>query len=218
MPPPEDHLDRVSAIEIQGEGSSSSGERGLSSDDAITVSPEKSNAEIRAGSSSTGISLDSRSTPSPEKSTGEIGRASSGSSDGVHAEIRPFDFSPHLSGDSSSEPDEKRRLSVHAQNIALGWHEWNLLFSAELTEEEKENGFKWLSRPNPKYLGFVPGENDKRRYLNVVPLVHAEPDLSFLCYLPVSWTQRWAVMIFALVSALFAAGVIFYFHQVTVGS
>lgn len=180
--------------------------------DEIEAVVKDNNTEIVAQSSSDGAA-----TESPKKSSGRIVSGSS-SSDGIPLgmEMGPFGFPVQiLDTDTGTDSQDEGALALHAQRIALGWHEWNLLFSTELTKEELDQGFKWLSQPNPRYLGFVPSKKDKRKFLNAQALVWSKPENSLFCYLPVSTSQRWSIVLFVGIFALVALGVVFYFRQIS---
>lgn len=84
-----------------------------------------------------------------------------------------------------------------------------------LTEEERRRRFRLLDRADVRYLGFVPSRNDKRPYLNAVPLVGKIPDgQATLFSFPVSSTQVWTYIIFILFIAIAGAASFFYIRNI----
>lgn len=167
-----------------------------------------------------GGKLDVGITHSPFRNRANIAVASrSASSDGLSYEMGPTEILDEVLGSSEvTESPDKGPATVRAQTAALEWQQLNKPFTSELTDDEIEQGFKWLSRPNPKYLGFVPGRRDNRKYLNVLPLVSAQPESKIDCYLPVSTAQRWAMVVFVLMLALMGIGAALYLRNATLAS
>lgn len=163
---------------------------------------------------------DSGNAQSTHKSPGDYAvRSRSTSSDGFSHYTGPIECPIKvLNGSEAAESPGIRPMTIHAQSTGFDLPEFSKLFASELTNDEVEQGFKWMNGPNPKYLGFVPGRRDNRKYLNVLPVVGAQPESSIGCYLPVSMTQRWVVLVFVLMLALFGTGVALYLRNSSIGS
>lgn len=159
-------------------------------------------------------------TQNSSKSHGKIAVANRPASPGgLSHEMGPIESLNEVLGSSEvTEPPNKRSTKDHAQVASFEWHDVNKLFASELTSDEMEQGFKRLNRPNLRYLGFVPGRRDNRKYLNVLPLVTAQPGNNVACHLPVSTAQRWAMVVFVLMLALMGVGIAFYLRNVTLAS
>lgn len=162
---------------------------------------------------------DSDVSQTPEKSNSQIPASSETSSgEAEYGVLRfPMEYPRVSDSDATVSPDESQ-AAMQTQRIALEWNQLNKLFAMGVTEEEKTQGFRWLPAPNPRYLGFVPGKNDKRKYLNVLPLVDAKPEHDFAVHLPIATGQRIGVFVFFLVFTFLAAGVCFYFRSMEQGS
>lgn len=87
------------------------------------------------------------------------------------------------------------------------------------SDADLQRGFRLVSRPNQRYLGFVPSRNDKRPYLNAMAVVGHVPDPQIFSFAsPVSSAQVWILLCFSLLIALSAAASYFYIRSVTSSS
>ena len=108
--------------------------------------------------------------------------------------------------DAGTEPPTERQRQQQARRVAAHCARLDPVFAARVTDREKEDGFRRLRAPDVRYLGFVPGERKGLPYLNVLPLVCAEPRTDFAMHCPVSWAERTKVAAFVLAFAAFGAG------------
>lgn len=84
-------------------------------------------------------------------------------------------------------------------------------------ENEARQGYRLLSRPDSKYLGFTPSQSDKRPFLNAVAVVGNIPDGDFMRFtLPVSASQVWTLIIFYTLLALTAVASFFYIRKIEI--
>lgn len=84
-----------------------------------------------------------------------------------------------------------------------------------LSEIEALRKFRFLERPDVKYLGFTPSRNDKRPYLNAIPVVGRISDGEYASIVyPVSSAQIWSWIIFCVFIALVGTGSYFYIRNI----
>lgn len=184
-------------------------------DEEDVITPQTVEASVSTADSRIVSTLDSDITQTPEKSDRQIPASNGSSSDEIEYGALGFPTEPVSDSEVTVSPDESQ-TAMQTQRIALEWNQLNKLFAMGVTEEERAQGFRWLSAPNARYLGFVPRKKDKRKYLNALPLIDADakPTNDFDFHLPISTEQRCGMFVFFLVFAAIAVGVVFYLRSV----
>lgn len=182
-------------------------------DEEDIITPQTVEVSITTADSRIVRTSGSEVTQTPEKSDGHIPASSESSLDEI--EYGALGFPVELVSDSEQtvSPD-KSQAAMQTQRIVLEWKQLNKPFAMGVTEEEKAQGFRWLSAPNPRYLGFVPRKKDKRKYLNVLPLVDAKPKNDFVFHMPIASGQRCGMFLFFMLFAAIAGGVVFFLRSV----
>lgn len=83
------------------------------------------------------------------------------------------------------------------------------------SEIEAIRKFRLLERPDAKYLGFTPSRDDKRPYLNAIPIVGRIPEGEYATFVyPVSSGQIWSWIVFLVFIAMVGTGSYFYIRNI----
>lgn len=189
-PPYEESVDEISPLDdrvVMELPTANFGEIPASSDSEITRTTEKSDTQISAFNVS-------------DYSGNEFGSL------GIPCE-------PVVEDSDGSKTPSRSSIALNNQIVAVGCHRFNQIVDKKMSDEELEQGFRLESKPDPKYLGFLPSSRDKRKYLSAIALDGPAPGNTWQCYMPITIGQRLMIIAFFILFGLAAAGVVLFLRS-----
>lgn len=161
--------------------------RGQSNDTIIDFSGEgvrPESPQITSADSETGISRNG-----DRGSTTTIGSQTSEESRKVGQKDRMG--SSTTTGTAGGDTEEMNFISEAWHMFETSW-KWQI----RITDEERENGYRFTDQIDESYLGFRPRRNDKRKFLRAYPIIGPVPEarLGCNCSTPMTFSQ-WSCVV-----------------------